>query len=331
MLDLVGRVLLLLRGGSLRLLTTAGLVLLTWGIFAPVGTLVWWANQGADVGLKSLSRPRRDSPELGQITIDCYIVFLAGVGDFSADQLTSGENFFFQNLLKDHPNCVAVTNVFAYSVANEGLDGKRFSAPLWRFAQNAKGWMSPANLLVKIRNLWRFAISEDDRYGLAYNQGIATSIMGRMNEANALPAHPDPQLQVILIGTSGGAQVALGAVPYLKEWLGARVDVVSIGGVFAGENGFEAADQVYHLQGDRDWVEDTGNVFPSRWPWVIASPFNQARREGRYHAYHIGPQEHDGSRGYFGEATVEGMLGDKTYVELTLQAVNQLPVWSKQP
>jgi len=44
-------------------------------------------------------------------------------------------------------------------------------------------------------------------------------------------------LKLILIGTSGGGQVALGATEYLDEWLDAQIIVVSVGGVFNGING----------------------------------------------------------------------------------------------
>jgi len=70
--------------------------------------------------------------------------------------------------------------------------------------------------------------------------------------------------KIILIGTSG-AQVALAAAPHLDEWLDAQITVL-YWGVFAGRDGFNVAERVYHLRGRRDWVEDIGIVFPSRWP-----------------------------------------------------------------
>ncbi len=105
--------------------------------------------------------------------------------------------------------------------------------------------------------------------------------------------------------------------------------MVSVGGDFAGTVGFNAVDRVYHLQGTKDWIEDLGAiVFPSRWRWTVGSPFNQARQQGRYVEQTIGPQEHDGKRGYFGMTQVENQ--SITYVDLTLKAVNQLPIWSEK-
>lgn len=333
MLKIIHWLLVKIRSKTLKLLILTGLILLAWGTISPVGTLVWWLKQTSEnFGLKdnrdrklaSNQKPDFVSPSL---IIDCYIIFLPGVGDFSANQLTPGEEFFLKNLNKLHPNCVVVSDVFPYSAANESLGGRRFLAPLWRFAEEADGWLSMADVLIKIRNLWRFAISADPRYGKIYNQGLADAIINRMNDAHPIPDHSEQPLKIILIGTSGGAQVALGAAPYLKEWLNPKITVVSVGGVFVGTDGFNAAKNVYHLQGSQDWIENIGTiVFPSRWPWTVGSPFNQAIQQGSFTALTIGSQAHDGETGYFGTTLAKSK--GVTYVELTLDAVNQLPIWS---
>lgn len=315
-----------LSGGTFRLLLLAGCLLLLWGTLAPVGTLVWWLKQNRELGLKQRSPLR---PEINRSippkasTINCYIIYLPGVGDFSADQLTPGEEWFLDHLTQQHPHCVAVRDVFPYSVTNQDLNSKRFLNPLWQWAKRTDTYV-----LVQIRNLWRFAISADDRYGVIYNQGIADTIIKRMNAVHPLPRSDQKPLKIILIGTSGGVQVALGAVEYLEQWLNAQLIVVSIGGTFDGENGFEAVERVYHLKGQRDWVEDIpGIVFASRWPITVGSPFNQARRQGRYTALNSGSHTHDGEEGYFGLAIAPPGV---SYVKLTLQEVNQLPIWSNQ-
>jgi len=338
MFNFVGRILLWLRGGSLKLLTLAGIILLVWGTVSPVGTLVWWLNEGAEsLGLRKGTTRRSlpgDRPQAAATKpIRCYIVFLTGVGDFSANQLTSGEEYFLDQLEQDHPDCVTVRDVFPYSAANESLGGRRPLAPLWRFANNADGWLGGANVLIKIRNLWRFAISADDRYGPLYNQGIATAIIDRMNATHPIATAAQQPLKIILISTSGGTQVSLGAAEYLNQWLDTKILVVSVGGVFSGTDGFEAAERVYHLQGEQDWVENIGEVvFPSRWPWTVGSPFHQAQWQGRYSVHDTGPHDHDGPKGYFGEAIAQPDQAPKTgqtkYVDLTLQVVNQLPIWA---
>ncbi|MUG94463.1 hypothetical protein F7734_19610 [Scytonema sp. UIC 10036] len=335
MLRFIQQILLRVQGDTLKLLILAGVLLLAWGTLAPVGTLIWWLQEGAEIlGLKNPDQTKKLTPDVNPSSgdtrsakINCYIVFLPGVGDFSANQLTPGEEFFLDRLEQLHSNCVTVRNVFPYSAANESLGGQRFLSPLWRAVNEADGWLKNADVLIKIRNLWRFAISADERYGSVYNQGIATAVVDRMNAAYPI-SRSQPPLKLILIGTSGGAQVSLGAVSYLENWLNAKLIVVSVGGSFDGNTGFETVDHVYHLQGDRDWVEDVARfLFASRWPITVASPFNQARQQGRYTVVSSGPHAHDGPEGYFGTAPVEGKK--TSYVELTVQKVNQLPIWSE--
>jgi hypothetical protein len=333
----LGRFFQQVQGGTLKLLLLGGSTLLLWGVFAPVGTLVWWMNQGSKP-LESIEFKRETTAEdslnpLPIAKIDCYIVYFPGVGDYSANQLTPGEAFFLNQLTQQHPNCVAVSDVFPYSASNTSLGERRLLAPLWTAIEQAEGWLKNADILIKIRNLWRFAISADDRYGQVYNRAIAVAVIDRMNAAHPLPDTAAQPLKIVLIGTSGGAQVALGAAEYLGRfpWKAApspdaQLFVVSVGGDFEGNVGFEAVDRVYHLQGKQDWVEDLSRwVFPSRWPITVGSPFNQAVRQGRYSAQTIGPHEHDGSRGYFGLEKIERL--QTTYVALTLQQVSQLPIW----
>ncbi len=149
MLKVIGLILQWLRGGTLKLLLLTGIILLVWGTLSPVGTLVWWVNEAGSLGLnknrsKSLPSERNTSSVTKSSTINCYIVFLPGVGDFSADELTPGEKVFLDRLVQLHPNCVAVSDVFPYSAANESLGGRRLLAPLWRFANQADGWLKNA-------------------------------------------------------------------------------------------------------------------------------------------------------------------------------------------
>lgn len=336
MLDLIGRLLNWLRGGSLKLLTLAVVILLVWGTLAPIGTLVWWVSEGSK-SLGLIKKQPQNLPQRARTTsvsknspINCYIVFLTGVGDFSADRLTPGEEVFLNRLAQKHPNCAIVDDVFPYSASNEGLGGERLLAPLWRFAEEAKGFFGVADVLIKIRNLWRFAISADDRYGPVYNRGIASAIVDRMNAAHPIQRSSERPIKIILIGTSGGAQVALAASRYVHQWLDRpQIIVVSVGGVFGGTDGFNVTEHVYHLQGRQDWVEDIGSiVFPSRWPWTVGSPFNRAQQQGRYTVSVSGPHQHDGARGYFGLDQVRA--NNIRYVDLTIQQVNQLPIWSVQ-
>ena len=334
MLKIIEQIFSWLKSEILRLLILAGVLLLLWGTFSPVGTLVWWFNSGTEaIGLSNkqpytipVNNTFSEATKSGHI--NCYIVYLPGVGDFSADELDPGEDFFLHRLAELHPSCVAVSGVFPYSADNEGLGAERLLGSLWRAADHAQGWFKQAKSLIKIRNLWRFAISADTRYGPIYNQGIAKGIINCMNATYPIPNSGDQPFKLILAGTSGGVEVALGAATYLDRWLNTELIVVSMGGDFDGNNrGLNVVDHMYQLRGSRDWIQAlSAMVFPSRWKITVRSPFNQAVRQGRYTVQSSGPHTHFESQGYFGEDTIGD--GKTRYVDLTLDKVNQLPIWN---
>jgi hypothetical protein len=329
MFTLVGKLLAGLRnGGFIVLLFTLFLVLI-WGTFAPVGTLVWWLDRGQkklEERSRELEALLEDNPAEGNGKT-CYIVFLTGVGDLSADELTDGETEFLDRLEQDQPQCVTVRDVFPYSAANADVSGQQVFDFLRNVTEQSNGWSDFTQFLLETRNVWRLALSADNRYGQVYNPAIALTIVERMEAQQDIPASSETPIQLVLMGKSGGAQVALGATPYLQRWLNANITIVSFGGVFSGNDGFDAATHVYHFRGDRDWIENIGGiVFPSRWRWTIGSPYNRARREDRYTVLSSGSHTHQGDEGYFG---LEEAETGNSYVELTVEQTNQLPIWNE--
>ncbi len=314
-------------GDTSKLLTALGLFFLAWGTIAPISTLSWWLQDG-----KGLATERPDLPDdavaQGQGPT-CYLVFLTGVGDVSNEALADGEAAFLDAMETAIPSCVVVRDVFPYSAASDNVGGQPFFRWLWEVSERLGSDDNPARMVLQARNLWRVALSADNRYGQAYNRGTAAVIVERMAAAAAINLEANPPLRLVMAGTSGGAQVALGAAPYLNQWLPVEITVISVGGVFDGQAGFDAAEQVYHLHGDGDWVDNVGSaLFPSRWRWTWGSPFNRARRSGKYQPIASGPHEHDGDSGYFGQDPVEGEeSASVTYLDLTLEQVKNLPIW----
>lgn len=330
-----------LGGTTIKLMLVMAGFLVLWGMLSPITTIVWWLNQTASsLGFKS----EKEEPAVLQSTaessaasdVDCYIIFLPGVGNFSPNAITDGEQYFIEQLASRHDSCVVVKDVFPYSVANQDLGSQNILLPLWEAAEESEGF---SRLFIQVRNLWRFAISTDDRYGPVYNLGIARTIVDRMHATYPIPQSGRP-INLILMSTSGGTQVAFGATDHLRDWIDdVRITVVSVGGAFDGKEGFNEADHVYHLYSDQDWVTELPRfVFPARWPsWqgVVGSPIHQAERRGAYTPYVIGSMKHDGEEGYFGEAIASGNTAyvdetyvDETYVDETLEQAAQLPIWS---
>lgn len=308
-----------------KLLGALSLFFIGWGTVAPISTLSWWAEEGN--GLAN-QRPDLSRDDVAVDPPSCYIVFLTGVGDMDAQELADGEAVFLDRLETALPACIVVRDVFPYSAVSEDIGGQPLFGWLWDISQsNEDSGVDPAGLVLQMRNLWRVALSADSRYGRAYNRGTASTIVERMHDTYPIPETLESPFQLVLMGTSGGAQVALGSVNYLKDWLPAEVTVMSFGGVFDGQSGFNGAAQVYHFHGTEDLVDNVGSLmFPSRWRWTWASPFNRARRSDRYQALSSGPHEHDGDRGYFGQDPIDDE-GEQTYLDITVDEVLKLPVW----
>jgi hypothetical protein len=61
--------------------------------------------------------------------------------------------------------------------------------------------------------------------------------------------------RLILLVYSGGAQVALGSAPFLHDFPGIRVHVISLGGVLNSDAGIGVLSRLDHLVGERDVME----------------------------------------------------------------------------
>ncbi|MBD2108695.1 hypothetical protein [Nodosilinea sp. FACHB-13] len=314
-------------GDTSKLLAALGIFFLAWGTISPISTLSWWLRDGNGLAEQRPSLP--DGTTTTEGGAQCYLVFLAGVGNVADVDLDPGEEAFLNQMAAAVPGCVVVRGVFPYSAVSDNVGSQPLFRWLWQLSERPGQEDSLARLVIKIRNLWRLALSADNRYGQAYNRGAAATILERMAATEAVSLESKEPIQLVLAGTSGGAQVALGAAPYLKEWLSVEVTVLSFGGVFDGEEGFDAVEQVYHFHGQGDRIDNLGLIlFPSRWGWTVGSPYNRALRAGKYEAIASGPHAHDGDRGYFGQGPVEGSVSKgTTYLDLTLEQVQALPLW----
>ena len=125
----------------------------------------------------------------------------------------------------------------------------------------------------------------------------------------------------MLLGSSGGAQIALGAATYLAAETGAPLAIVTFGGVMASDRGLEAVRALASLYGTGDGVYALGRVaFAGRWPLAVGSFWNAARREGRLAERAIGPMGHSGADGYLDPDPRPGRRRRRS-MEVTVRAV----------
>jgi len=317
-------------------LTLFGLGLLIWAALSPFETLGWWAGWFGDkiyVNQPSVD-PKTDQEPLSDMTQieaplqepgkamlmtqpQCYVLFLSGVGRVSSEIVSYREKNFLEHLTAALPQAEIIDDVFPYAVNNLALTGQPFFARIWRWSLRRKinGPRLMGNL-INLRNIWQILVSADRRYGPIFNQGMAEVIMHSLLRHNYKPGTDTP---VFVIGYSGAGQMAVGSAEYLKEWIQAPLQIITLGGVFSSNPGLLAADHTYNLYGSKDRVYKAYLLAPGRWPIFMTSEWNRVRRQGRATDVVLGPMEHTGAGGYLdGKRT----LADGTpFVERTAEII----------
>ncbi|MEM9091398.1 MAG: hypothetical protein AAGC93_22000 [Cyanobacteria bacterium P01_F01_bin.53] len=281
-------------------LARVGLIaLLLAGLLSPFEALGWWAGWYGD-GIEThitqknpaqLSASDRSIP----LTPRRYIVYLDGISQSCADYPVRVQNFLDTFSATLPPDMVFIQDIMAYSALNRPLTDQRPFSRFWRWVNKVENWNanSPLDIFVNLRNTFQVAVSTDNRYGPVFNRGTAQVILNSLRQRGYRPGTP-----ITLLGYSGGAQVALGAVTYLKYALDVPIDVISLSGVLSGDKGVALIDRLYHLKGDRDLLAQMGAMmFPKRWPLMAWSNWNLAKAEGRVQLISLGPVTHNGATG----------------------------------
>lgn len=303
------------------LLTVGLLALVVAGTLAPLETLGWWAGWYGDQ-VENQPDPWVHDPNDRRIRRqpDPWIVILGGIHAVGAVTYDAREARLVARLRAAFPGG-RVVEVFPYSVTERPLIGDRLFARAWRWVLRRKrrerGLDGMIGFLINIRNLWQVLVSADHRYGPFYNRGAADVIQRSLSRRGF---RPGPQTHLVLVGYSGGGQVAIGAASYLRQRMDARITLVSLAGVMAADAGLLAADRVAHLYGSADRIHRLSDVlFPGRWPWSTWSPWNVARRLGRLDLIEMGPFEHTGRKGYLDE---DLKVDDgRSYMQVTVDVI----------
>ncbi len=304
----------------LALLAAAALVVTA--ALSPVETLSWWAgwtdreleDEAPPAGPEDDDTGAGDGPP--EPPDRAYIVYLSGVASLTGRVAIPREQRFLAALRKALPHARLVDDVFPYSPAGLPLlESPRVFEWLWRRIQASKlkGRRAFLSFFINIRNIFQVMVSADHRYGPIFNQGAAGVIEDALLRAGY---RRRSGARIVIIGYSGGAQVAVGAAGFLKARLGVAPEVVSIGGVMASDPGLHFVRRLYHLYGGGDNVQRIGKViFPERWTAMAHSEWNRAKREGRIVMMRMDGMIHAGPRGYFGLPSVNGVANARRTLE----------------
>jgi predicted Abi (CAAX) family protease len=273
------------------------------GLLVPFEALGWWAGwYGEEVDTNL-----HPGELVGNLPTDTsasgYVIYLDGIAQAKFEYLADATNFVeeLEAVLPD--DILIIKGLMPYSPINRPLTENGILSFFWRFVDQIQASRSGGiigflmSLTIQLRNVIVVAISADGRYGPIYNQGTAQVMY------NSLINHgyqPDSGVPITLVGYSGGTQIALAAAPYLKRALKAPIEIISISGVFSGNNNILALEHFYHFVGDKDILERLGAiVFPQRWKIAFLSYWNRAKKYGKVTITSLGPVGHNDAGGPF--------------------------------
>jgi hypothetical protein len=300
------------------------LLILIAAALAPLESLGWYAGwyqtdeipDAERIAAARSAAARRTEPA-PQAT--AYVVYLSGIGAIAGDSIPDEEWPFLERLAARIPQARLTHDVFPYSVTNTGLTVQRSFARLWQLIERYR-FKKPNGLLpflINLRNLLQVLVSADKRYGPVMNYGLSRAILINLHEHGYDLYQRKP---IVVIGSSGGGQMAVGAALFLRHITGAPVYVISLGGVIASDPGLDAVTRLYHLYGSHDTVQALSDkVFPGRWPWAAGSEWHRAVAAGRVTLQELGPLNHNVQEHYFDDTA--HLEDGTTYLNATVAAI----------
>ena len=301
---------LLLDGGRI-----IGIALVLAGLLAPFEALGWWAGwYDRDRHTTILSTSHTDSIALSVASTRKYVVYLDGIGKSSFKYSFRVEKFL-QRLEQSLPidDYILIKDIIPYSVFNLPLTIDRPLASVWQWIERR----TKLGVLILLRNMFQVAVSVDTRYGPIYNRGTAQIIIDRLLSSGY---QPGSGALITLIGYSGGGQISLGAVPYLKKVLAAPIEVISLAGVISGNTEVPMLEHLYHLVGEKDRVANlTPYLFPKRWSLISWSNWNLAKSRGEISFVSLGKVGHDSVNGPLDENAI--LADGRNHLEQTLSII----------
>jgi hypothetical protein len=299
-----------------------GLLLIA-ALLAPLESLGWWAGWSRRWP-EPVSLPAQPATHVrhGDAAPACYVLFLSGIGITDAAELTLKEQNFLDLLAARLPNAIIAHDIFPYSATNNPLTGQRPLRRLWIWIERAVRQPRTKGLfrLVALRNVLQVAVSADRRYGPVYNFGVARGILLSLLRRGYQPGSQAP---IILIGLSGGGQIAVGGGATLHRLLDVPIWVVSIGGVLTSDPSILDIEHVFHLAGGQDRIQNLGlMLYPGCWPIARGSAWNRALAQGKRTVIPVGPMTHMSHGDYFSRSM--SLPNGRSHVEHTVAVIAEV-------
>ncbi|MFM7652781.1 MAG: alpha/beta hydrolase [Vulcanococcus sp.] len=309
-----------LRGALLSVLTAADLrVLLLWCgaallLLIPIAGIVSLASQfafweGWLDGLPDVETlwadPGTDRDGEADGAEPATIVYLDGIHQSELDHPPRVAAFLAELEQRLPAGVCLLRGLETYTVMPVALREDSGGSWFWRrlFAlqeQHPAGWVPLlAAVLVQANNVIKVGISSDRRYGPIRHYELALKIVLRLREQGFRPGGSG---RLILLGYSGGGEMAFGVADYLSRIARVPLHIISFCGVFSGEHVLERVASIGTVVGDRDPVAAFGNIaYPGRSPLLPFSRWRRALASGRVQRVTVAGMHHNGASGPFSD------------------------------
>ena len=255
-----------------------GLGIAVAALLAPLEAMMLWA------GWRESDEPGNENETLEPVYYEDekpeqFVVFLDGISKGSYKDIGYVADFLLA-LQQALPKARIISNVLPYSVFNSSLtDDTRPLSRFWSYIEDLKEKGNPIGFLVNVRNIFQVMVSADWRYGIMYNLGMAKILLRELVRHGY---RPNSQIPIIIIGYSGGGQVAAGTASLVGQTLDVPVTVISIAGVMAGSTDLSHVNKWVQVISDKDPVERLGAImFPLRWRVAWFSRWNKAKQQDK--------------------------------------------------
>ena len=235
-----------------------------------------------------------------------FLVYLDGIHQSEENHPPRVQEFL--NCLESEidNDSLLVKGIEAYTITNVGLRAASYSRWFWQWLfslqeHHPNGFVQfVCAFCIQANNVIKVGISSDRRYGPVMNYELALKIARRLEE---LGFHPSHASRVVLVGYSGGAEMAIGTAEMLQKLCCRPVQVISICGVFSGNAALESIQDVAMVVGSKDPVAAFGRLaYPGRLSLLPLTNWNRWQRTHSLHRYFIDRMSHNGSSGPFSVA-----------------------------
>ncbi len=224
-------------------LATVGVLLVATALLSRSEVLLYAAGWHPDAGELPAGMPYASGAAADRPP-DGYLVYLDGIGKMRFRDSRDGGRLVEQ-IVVEATELRVLGHVLPYSPLARPLAERR-GAPWLRHH---------AALALFVYNVVQILVAADTRYRPLYNRGVGGQIAAQLRHAGYAPGSGVP---VVLLGYSGGAQIATGAVGELSTQLGAPVTVVLLGGFHNGANDLRDAVAVHRFTSAHDPIERIG-------------------------------------------------------------------------